>query len=177
VASSGPVGESRPTTSPRWRVGNAGYPDGGLQERCGITRDEAEPQAAISKSDRRAFTRPTGSTCHTDGARRRHAAGHRVPFPWHTAAGTGSVIPKHFGPFHGRIGSKTIHFQALRFAAHSWGRRQHGTRHGRTARTPRREPQHLPPRRQRDPTNQDDIPARRDPERRDRRKKHVERKH
>jgi hypothetical protein len=42
---------------------------------------------------------------------------------------------------------------------------------------PRREPQYLPPRRQRDPTNQDDIPARRDPERRDRRKKHVERKH
>ena len=35
-----------------------------------------------------------------------------------------------------------------------------------------REPQHLPPRRQRDPTNQGEIPARRDPAM-DRPKKHV----
>jgi len=40
---------------------------------------------------------------------------------------------------------------------------------------PQREPQHLPPRRQRDPTNQDEIPARRDPERGDRPKKPVTR--
>jgi hypothetical protein len=65
-----------------------------------------------------------------------------------------------------RSGSLHIHGDAINMKLDMSDRRE----------PPRREPRHLPPRRQRDPTNQDEIPARRDPEPRDRHEKHVERK-
>ena len=64
----------------------------------------------------------------------------------------------------GRSGSRRIHRDTVKMEPDMRNRLP-----------PQREPQHLPPRRQRDPSNQDEIPARRDPERRDRPRKHVTR--
>jgi hypothetical protein len=129
--------------------GNAEYLVGSLQERYGIARDAAHRQVGDFEAR---FAR-----CILRGA-----AGIEFPSP-----GPASAAPWNR--------SKTIHLAGLR----SRGIHRNTVNMKPDMRNrhepPQREPQHLPPRRQRDPTNQDEIPARRDPERRDRPKKHVTR--
>jgi hypothetical protein len=147
-----------------------------LQERCGITRDEAEPQAAISKSDARSPDQPVP---------------HVIPMAQGgaTPLAIACLFPGTQRPAQGASSRNTSGLSTEGSVRRPFTFRRSGSLHihgdaanmerdmGEPREPPRREPQHLPPRRQRDPTNQDDIPARRDPERRDRRKKHVERKH